>query len=390
MIGSSIGVYGTISPLSVATSGTRSQYVIDGGPAVSYTTSPTKDTQYGFRLFQSSSLNPGDHTLEVTNESDGGWLWLDYFIVTTANTTGASGMNSVASMTGNLTATAPVASPPPAASITPQLSLGIPDSNGSQPKTVTRVVAGASNDVNPAPTATPSPLDSFSGARASNHPPAGAIIGGTLGGVLGILVLIALIWCLRRKLADRFADEAATIPSSNPPLTTPPNGRNFPRPNQVRGSLVVAPPDPLGGPLRQNMSQVHNRYGSNTSGVYPFVPGAVAEPQFQQGPSPGARMSTQQSYRPSSQAGLPSPGLSQGVVNPALAQTHQQEMSLGVGFYPPVISAAALSNRVSAQSLRQTYYGYPEAGSRAVVDSPPAYAGYPHSGVMITTNREKW
>ncbi|KAF9453189.1 hypothetical protein P691DRAFT_720378, partial [Macrolepiota fuliginosa MF-IS2] len=102
--GSSIAVYGTVSGMGVDSEGTTSQYIIDASPPVSYTSKPAKDAQHSVKFFQSAQLTPGKHTLEIVNESEGGWLWLDFFAVTSA--AGASSAVSANSQAPNSTTSA--------------------------------------------------------------------------------------------------------------------------------------------------------------------------------------------------------------------------------------------------------------------------------------------
>ncbi|EIW77876.1 hypothetical protein CONPUDRAFT_75648 [Coniophora puteana RWD-64-598 SS2] len=133
--GVSISVYGTIG--SFDPNGTpRSQYVIDGGEPVSFT-SPLNitDTAYHYQFFSSGPMNYSEHTLVVSNMGGGG-LWLDYF-------------------------------------------------EYQVPSTILDLI---SNSVHSTPT--PSTQQSTS----SLHPNKATLTGGIIGGVFGAFLLGALVW----------------------------------------------------------------------------------------------------------------------------------------------------------------------------------------------------
>ncbi|XP_006462480.1 hypothetical protein AGABI2DRAFT_193616 [Agaricus bisporus var. bisporus H97] len=247
--GSSVAVYGTVSSLS-DDSGTSSQYSIDGSTSGIYTTKPAKDAQYSVRFFQSNTLKHGQHTLEVVNETKDGWLWLDYFVVSEdgSNSTSTTASTTAASTTSSTSAVPSTSFTPPPdilPSTTPSHSMSTVYVSTPDPSTT-----ASSEDIS----------DPTGGSRHHDGPPAGVILGGTFGSIFGILFIAIIIWIVRRKLADRFADEAAAIPVSAP--QSPSNTYKF----------AYSPPRaPSPNP---SMIQDHRGYEPNTpvraSKGYPF------------------------------------------------------------------------------------------------------------------------
>jgi hypothetical protein len=66
-----------------------------------------------------------------------------------------------------------------------------------------------------APSPSVTVLSDVPGATSSDHydPPAGVVLGAIFGTILGIALLGTILWLIRRKLADRYADQAAIIPT---------------------------------------------------------------------------------------------------------------------------------------------------------------------------------
>jgi len=85
--GTMVAVYGTIgAALSATTIPPQTSYSVDGGDPVIYTETMTSSLQYRQLFYQSLQLSDSQHKLVITNLLDAPRFFLDYFIVTTADT----------------------------------------------------------------------------------------------------------------------------------------------------------------------------------------------------------------------------------------------------------------------------------------------------------------
>ncbi|TFK24589.1 hypothetical protein FA15DRAFT_412019 [Coprinopsis marcescibilis] len=79
--GSNIAVHGRLDSDGRGLSLPVSRYSVDDGPSMLY--APTLRTeQQQVAFFSSGALGPGNHTLFIVNESEGAFLWIDFFMIT--------------------------------------------------------------------------------------------------------------------------------------------------------------------------------------------------------------------------------------------------------------------------------------------------------------------
>jgi len=128
---------------------------MDGGISQRQNLATPTTEQYRQLFFQSPPLPPGNHFFQLTNVIQNDWLWLDYFDITT-DLSSSSTISAQATTTASTQATTTTSS-----QVTDQTQ------NNSQP--------------------------------SSNHPPIGAIVGGTLGGIAAICALVFCFLYLRRR-----------------------------------------------------------------------------------------------------------------------------------------------------------------------------------------------
>lgn len=363
--GTSIAVYGTISTDSID-SGTTSDYSIDGGSETTYTTSPTKQTQYQVKFFESSTLNPGRHTLEVINKTPRGWFWLDYFLVANSTTVSSSTTSSSTSIgLSSITSSSPIST--------------------RSPSTTTVVFTPAFTSSTDADT----PVTDSSSPSHHKGPNAGVIVGSVFGGLFGLVFLLALIWIVRRKLADRYADQAAAIPTDA--AIPSPTSKGFAPAHQSYGSRTIAGYEIPVSPTvmaqvhhqreqssKQQQQLQHSRYGSNvsTSNVYPFSPAAgLAQQAYhpnaahtgQRGQVPvSPYIASAPQYHPQPHGRQHSMALPPRVNTPLSSHSYSNSTGGGVG--------AAYSPRHSGQGANPGVYG-PNNGTNATEQVRGRYGG---------------
>ncbi|KAL5531404.1 hypothetical protein ACEPAG_4281 [Sanghuangporus baumii] len=229
-------------------------FTLDGSQAGTYTHSPSgsSDFLYNQRVFSSSGLSNGDHTLVVSAgpTSDGGStaVLFDYLIYTTQDESSTTAATSASSSTQNSTPSSSQAAATSSSSDNTGSSSSLNDATPStqdssrtgtaagslslsltiSSSTVLRTVSSdsgssgfvsvpsqsGSSDNN---STTLSNSDPDSGSSSSN---VGAIVGGVVGGILGLIALLALLLCWRkrqRKGADStYEDEAPISPTVVP------------------------------------------------------------------------------------------------------------------------------------------------------------------------------
>ncbi|KAL5512944.1 hypothetical protein ACEPAH_3342 [Sanghuangporus vaninii] len=239
-------------------------FTLDGSQAGTYThsSSGSSDFLYNQRVFSSSGLSNGDHTLVVSAgaTSDGGStaVLFDYFVYTTQDELSTTVAAPTSSSTQNST---PSSSQAPATSSSSEnsgssssLNDAIPGSqDSSQTGTTTgglspsrtisssevsgtvSSVSGSSGLVSVTGVKSASPTqsgsgdtsstalsdsDSDSGSSSSN---VGAIVGGVVGGILGLIALLALFLCWRKRqrkaTGSTYGDEAPISPTVVMPET---------------------------------------------------------------------------------------------------------------------------------------------------------------------------
>ncbi|EAU85417.1 hypothetical protein CC1G_07111 [Coprinopsis cinerea okayama7 len=94
-MGTGISVFGTITRQDLFSAPiSRYQLDNDSSMAAQYIGQQTVDAQYRVRFFSVTSLKPGVHTLTITNESDKGQLFLDYFEVRGLDSSGTGILSS--------------------------------------------------------------------------------------------------------------------------------------------------------------------------------------------------------------------------------------------------------------------------------------------------------
>ncbi|KAJ3575816.1 hypothetical protein NP233_g851 [Leucocoprinus birnbaumii] len=374
--GTSITVYGTVSANNVD-DGTKSAYSIDGGIGSTYTTSPTKSTQYQVKFFQSPTLSPGRHTLEITNESPGGWFWLDYVLVANSTAPSSSSVSSSSAATSTSTASVSLTSSTP--TFTP-------------PSTVTVAYT---------PSFTPSTDADEAAADTNVHhhkgPNAGPIVGAVFGTMFGLVLLGVLIWFVRRKMEDRYANEAAAIPDEAailPPTSKAAQGLSKSpgsRPNS--GYDIPISPSTMVQVHHQHQASYHqqsqhSRYGSNVSasGVYPFSPaGGNAQQAYHSNPtSAGQRAppfmgNPQQGYhQPQPHGRQNSLGLPPRVPRPLSSHNYSNStggVSLGYNPYQHGQANLGVHGPQGPLSASASEYNQGVSGSRP--SSPLVYPGVP-------------
>ncbi|KAF8963489.1 hypothetical protein BDZ97DRAFT_1919736 [Flammula alnicola] len=195
--GTSISVWGTIAVADLGVA-PHSSYSVDDGPAMLYEANQSSTAQYRQQFFQSGNLSPTNHTLLLTTLVEGAYFYLDYALITPADTSAA--LNGSSSSSSLLPSSSP--------SIT----------------TTTR----------PATSTTPlqsQPVSSSSEAGI----PVGAIVGGSLGGLALIMFTIIAFLLLKRKKnglaqsANSGEENTTSLRSRRTASLTPFVSRPYPR-----------------------------------------------------------------------------------------------------------------------------------------------------------------
>ncbi|KAF8634506.1 hypothetical protein AX17_004197 [Amanita inopinata Kibby_2008] len=171
--GTSVIVFGRLPNITASPNYPAATFAIDdGSPTVFNTVTPTqRNTIYQVPIFQSPSLNLGQHTLRVESHDNNQNLWIDFIMYTQP-----AGLTSTPALTSTSN---PVLS---AASTT-------------QPVVV--------------PTAAASAVETSTASTSD----AGSIAGGVVGGVGGFVLLLALaIWLWRRKASSQKAAPSEFTP----------------------------------------------------------------------------------------------------------------------------------------------------------------------------------
>ncbi|KAL5492150.1 hypothetical protein ACEPAI_3597 [Sanghuangporus weigelae] len=241
---------------------TSLSFTLDGSQAGTYTHSSSGSTDflYNQRVFSSSGLSNGDHTLVVSAgaTSDGGStaVLFDYLVYTTQDEPSTTAAAPASSSTQNTT---PPSSQAAAASSSSENSGSSSSLNDASPSTqdssrtgtatgdslsstgtisslavsgTVSPISGSSGLVSVTSVKSASPSqsgssdnnsttlsdsDPDSGSSSSN---VGAIVGGVVGGILGLIALLALLLCWRKRqrkaIGSTYGDEAPISPTVVP------------------------------------------------------------------------------------------------------------------------------------------------------------------------------
>ncbi|KAF8588067.1 hypothetical protein K439DRAFT_1630094 [Ramaria rubella] len=230
--GTGISVFGTqCDPAGGNT--TVSTYVIDGGPASTYTEPPgIVCNQNFFNFFSSPPLINGQHTLYITNLNNNAWFFIDYLQVTSPAAT-ASSTNAVlsASLAGASSpasailsaSTSPIVSSPTASSATATAAAAATTaaSLASELGSYTSVPApGSAATLSSPPTSapdsnpTPSSVHSESNAISTSRPMSmGAMVGIAVGGaaVVAIFIVALVLWRKMKQSSKKPVPEEGSL-----------------------------------------------------------------------------------------------------------------------------------------------------------------------------------
>ncbi|KDR69934.1 hypothetical protein GALMADRAFT_230300 [Galerina marginata CBS 339.88] len=271
--GTSVAVFGTISPKKSDSIAPISSYSIDGAAPVEFKAAQTPDTQYSQQFFQSPTLPAGQHTLIITNKLHSDPTFLDFFLVdgntiaptppppqptSASSSTTSSGASSSSSSLSNSSASSFQTTPPlggssqttpPAASPfpTPAVIPVVP----TQPSPAT---APAGADGTPSSSSGGSPGGSDSNIGATKNSAAGAIAGGVVGAIIALALLaLVAVYCRRRtRRRRRFGgfrrDDSFWRPMASEMTATTTTATSTPWPPPIPPARPIFPPPEITPP----------------------------------------------------------------------------------------------------------------------------------------------
>ncbi|KAF8526979.1 hypothetical protein BU17DRAFT_61952 [Hysterangium stoloniferum] len=214
--GSAISVYGTIGPGGNNTLTVSSYQINDSTPAM-YAEPNVLARMTKVLFYSSPALSPGEQTLKITNLGDQDFYWLDYFNITTFQST-----------------------TPTTSSVEPSLAAA----SGAQPSfasgsTVLPTFANASSVQPSIVTVSSAQLPTATATGVPPSPKAGITSGATAGITLGTaclfaLVILGYIWLRKSRPHGR------GVPSLEDTYQDPPTHRTSPA-ARIRNGDIVRP-----------------------------------------------------------------------------------------------------------------------------------------------------